>query len=179
MSLGKSEAGFSGRTLNETSRLLEKLEPVDVPTKGIGRDLIAPKMTALDAGTINGLKVGGVSTEGREDFFDGFEQGFGVDFSYRVFIGTMRCLDHAVVPVPVPPGLDGAPGKLVVVAVFVFEAHRGDGFVTGSHGVSCGILKGAEDPHFQISRDAFHRGGLSSGKTRDDTAVSCCGVLVS
>ena len=102
-------------------------------------------MSGLDAGAVNGLEVVGVFTKGREDSFDGLQQGFGVDFAGRAFVGAGGRLDHAVVPIPVPPGLDGAPGELVVVAVFVFESHRGDGFVAGFHGGTFGILKGAED----------------------------------
>ena len=50
----------------------------------------------------------------------------------------------------IPPGLDGAPSKVMRVAVFVLEGHLGDGPVAGVEGVAGGMLECSEDAHFEV-----------------------------
>ena len=55
-----------------------------------------------------------------------------------------------------PPGLDGAPGELAGLAVFVEKGHGGDGSVAGFHGVAGGVFERAENAHFEVVGGVFH-----------------------
>lgn len=109
----------------------EKFVFFDGTTKGVGGDLITTEVALFDAGAVEGLDVegafgvlaGATGVEGREGFFDGGEEVFGGDFAQGVFVGPGRRIGDAVLSVVIPPGLDGAPGEVVRVAVFVGEGH--------------------------------------------------------
>lgn len=78
---GKGETCFFGRAFDHAVDLLEQLELIDEASKGIGRNLFTPEMSALDAGSIYGLNVSGVVAESGEDFFNGLKEFFGMDFA--------------------------------------------------------------------------------------------------
>ena len=149
MGFGECQAGFFDRALGQSVDVVEQPECVDVTAKGVGGDSVATQMALLDAGAVNGFDVDGFAVERGHDFLDGFQQLFGTDFAGAAFVGSLGRLGDAVVPIPLPPGLDGAVGELVGVAVFIGEDQFTDGFVALLEGVAIGILQSAEDFHFQ------------------------------
>lgn len=84
----------------------------------------------------------------RENFFDGMKKFFGGDFSGALVVDTCLWLGDAVLPVVIPPGLNGPPGELMGSAFFVFEDLFADAEIAFLETVSIGEFESAEDFHF-------------------------------
>lgn len=97
----------------------------------------------------------------------------GGDFAGGVFVGAGGGFGDAVSAVIIPPGLDGAPGEVVGVAVFIMEGGGADGLVTGEVGGALGVFEGSEDSHFEVVGYTFHRQGGSYPGKRAQTDRLC------
>jgi len=136
----------------------EELVFVDGATEGVGGDLITPKVALFDAGAVESLDVegafgvlaGAAGSEGWKGFFDGGEEVLGGDFTMGSFVGSGGWVGDTVLTVVIPPGLNGTPGEVVRVSVFVLEGHFGDCAVAGVEGVAGGMFEGSEDAHFEV-----------------------------
>ncbi len=149
---GKGEAGF-GAVVAEG---FEEVELFDDSTEGVGGDLFAADEAAADAFAIDDGDVAGLAVEGGQDGFDGGGEQLGADLADGVLVGALRGLGDAVFAIEEPPGLDGAPGELAGLAVFVEEGHGGDGLVAGFHRVAGGVFERAENAHFEVVGGVFH-----------------------
>jgi len=57
------------------------------------------------------------------------------------------------------PGLNGSPGKLALLTVFIGERHLTDGANACDDGFARSHVDGAEDPEFEIRSRIFHKYG--------------------
>ena len=85
-----------------------------------------------------------------QDFFECFQEVFGGDLAHDSFVRAFRRMSDAVSPVVIPPGLDGAPCKLMGFTIFVEEDSFADGLIPFAQGVAGSVFKGSEDAHFEI-----------------------------
>jgi hypothetical protein len=137
----------------------EQIVFADEAVKGGLGDAVGVEQSRLDAESVDGAFVGVQAAEVGLGGLDGFEEFLGRDFAGVAFVFTRlgRHAGDAAVLVAVEPGLDGAPGELPRVAVFVGESHGGDGvhaFVAGLPGDG---VDGAEDAHLQVDGRQFVR----------------------
>lgn len=182
--LGKGEASSGLVALFR----FEEVVFIDGTSEGIGCDLVAAQVALLDAGAVESLYVEGSAgllaasagmgtSKGRERFFNGGEDLFGGDFAQGTFVGAGGGVGDAVLAIVIPPGLDGAPGELAGLAVFVEEGHFANGAVAGLHGVAGSVFEGSEDAHFEIIGDSFHDEPTVSESQQQSEWSSCVAAV--
>jgi hypothetical protein len=125
---------------------------------GLG-DAFGLQESVGDAEAIEGAFVGVLVVEVGFGGVEGFEEFLGGGLACVALIAA--CLrghaGDAVVFVAVEPGLNGAPGELSCVALFVEEGHGGDvvdAFVSGAAGDG---VDGSEDAHLEVDRRLLHK----------------------
>ncbi len=138
---------------------LEQLVGLGHTAEGIRGDALALEQSPLDAGAVDGRHVGRTA-EAAAHLLDGFEHLLGRHLAGLTPVRAGLGLHgrDAVFLVPRVPSLDGAPGELEALSVFVEEHLLAD--VTDSRNVGGAgrRLDCAEHAHLQIAADSFHEG---------------------
>lgn len=136
----------------------EKFVFADEAIEGGLCNLIGPEESLFNAESVDGHFVMGRVMKVGFGGIDGFEKFFGCDFSRVAFVFACLCSDpgDAVIFVTVEPGLDGSPGELPWVSLFVEECHGGNIANTFVSSSSVNGVDGAEDAHLEIDGRLFH-----------------------
>ncbi len=112
----------------------------------------------LDADTVEQRQGGRLEVDLRSDLVDGFGQFLRSDLSTLAFVGA-RLVFHDGNPVLFVtgiPGLDGAPGELAGLAIFIGERQLADRPDAGDDGFAFGHVDGAQDAHLEVGSGISH-----------------------